>query len=472
MRLTRRQILGAASAGALIAACGEPAPPPDERRTAAPEPEPVDGASPWALDPAAVAEDAARFPFGVHAGAMTHAGVRLSTVHDGALVLRVWRERPTGERLLAHERRVEPAGRALELDVPGLGAGWYQYAFFAEDGAFRSPIGRFRTAFAPGDLRPLTVVGLTCTQMRNRTFPAVEQSAALGADLFVHLGDLAYCDGAVTADEYRAKWREVFDEGSYKKAFARAGYYYTWDDHEFANNFDPTKLDPAQLATAKSVVHEILAIEADEQGRIWRSYRWGDTAEFFVLDCRTERDPSSRMGPDARYLSPEQFAWLEAALVASPCRFKIILNSVPMTNFPELWALGEPDRWSGYQAARARLLGHLERNRVTGVVFLSGDYHCSFIAKVEPTGWASRYLDIAVGPSGNGPNPAAVLADAGFTPREEVFPAATFMYGSSVWPATTALRFDPLNDELHARFVDAETNAVLFDAVLPIDLST
>lgn len=470
MRIRRRELLGLGAGLVVASACGSsPEEGPAERKLAAPEPEPADGAQPWALDPAALPEVAAIS--GVHAGAASATGAVLSMWGEAAQTLRVWRTRPSGERVLAVEQRVEPVDGVLRAAVEGLGAGWYAYAFFDVDDARRSPIGRFRTAFAPGDLRPLTVGGLTCTNLRHTPFDGLAAAADEPVDVFVHVGDFTYADGAVTKADYLEKYRATFSEGGYPKLFAQAGYYYTWDDHEFANDFDPTRLPAEQLAAAKAAAFDALVIPHDDQGRIWRSHRWGHTAEIFVLDCRTERVPSSRATDGAQYLSGEQRAWLERALVESPCRYKIILNSVPMARLPAgLWDIAVGDRWQGYEADRARLLAHLELNQVEGVVFVSGDFHCGFVAKVEPTGWASRYLDIAVGPTGNGPNPLAVLADAGHLPPEDVFPTSHFHFGTGVWPATTTLTFDPLNDDLRVRFLDArpETRGVvLYDGLLP-----
>jgi len=469
MRLTRRQVLIAAGAGAAVAACGTSEPPPRMRVLPTPEPEPIDAGTAWAIDPASITEDATRFPIGVHAGAMTATGVRLSAAHDGPLLARVWRTSAAGARFLVHEAMIEPVEGHLKASVSGLGAGWYEYGFFGDN--FRSPLGRFRTAFAQGDLRPLTIVPMTCTHIRHAPFTGVQMSGEIEADLYIHLGDLVYADDATNGEEYRREWRKTFAEGSYIQAFAKRGYYYTWDDHELANNIDPTMIEPARLAAAKGAAIEAMALETDAEGRIWRSYRWGNTAEIFVLDCRTERVPAGRETPAAQYISPAQFAWLESALLASPCKFKIIMNSVPVARMTMLWDYGTPDRWQGYEAQRARLLTFLETNQLRGVVFLSGDYHCGYVAKVEPTGWASQYLDIAVGPTGNGPNPAAVLADNDFLPREDVFPAASYLYGSGIWPATTQLTLDPLNDELYVKFVDArpETKgAILYEATLTV----
>ena len=71
--------------------------------------------------------------------------------------------------------------------------------------------------------------------------------------------------------------------------------------------------------------------------RIWRSFRWGHSAEVFVLDCRGERRPSTRSVNPTResvYISRAQMDWLKAGLRASPAVFKFIVNSVPIYGRP------------------------------------------------------------------------------------------------------------------------------------------
>ena len=198
---------------------------------APPEPEPDDGATLRALAPARVPEDLTRFPRGVQAGMMTSVSALLHThvTTPGALRLRVWRDSgdPTTIKLV-HEREldVREPGPVKEV-VRGLGPGHYRFAYFTVDDAARSVVGHFRTAFAEGDLRPLTVAGLACTSMASRPFAALARTATLQADVLVHVGDLAYCDGAVTLDEYRERWRDTLEDADARAAYASAGLYAT-----------------------------------------------------------------------------------------------------------------------------------------------------------------------------------------------------------------------------------------------------
>lgn len=470
--LTRRELLGASAVAlgaAALPSCGDEEYP---RRSPLPEPEPNDGAQVVALDPSAIPEDRAHFPIGVQAGALQPNSAVLLAASTGPEVhrLRIWRDAEPGQVKLVKDVEVTPSEGFLRQKVNGLGPGRYRYAYFDQSDTKRSVIGSFRTAFSQDDLRPLTVGGLVCTHQRNRPFRALELTAADPPDVLCHLGDMSYNDEAQTLDEYRALWRDQLSQPEYVATYAAAGLYATWDDHELDNNFSPETIDPARFEAGRQAYLETVAVETGLGGRIWRSYRWGRSVEFFVLDCRGERVPSTRSTPEAQYVSRAQLEWFKAGLVNSPCRYKVVLNSVPLTRFPSLWGPGIADRWEGYAAQRAELIDHLATHQPEGVIFLTGDFHCGFISRIEPEGPASRYLEIAVGPTGNGPNPIAILAESGAVPRGDVFPEGQFLYGSGVVAATTTLTLDPLNEEVRVRFVDARTSTkgqVLYDALLP-----
>jgi len=473
MRLGRRRFLGLSGAGLALTlgspltACGP------TRRSALPEPAPQDGATPSAFDPSRFTEDVLLFARGVQAGAMSATSAVLWTYArtPSSLTLHVYRRDSAGAVLMVFEVAAPLVDGFAKITASGLGPGWYEYVFTTDDGR-RSPVGRFRTAHGSDDQRPLKIGALVCTKLEHAPFDAVRMTLDESPDVLCHLGDFVYADGSVSLQDYRNIWQQTFDEGNYRDHLGRAGLYYTWDDHEFMNNLDPVVLaaeHPEQLAAAKQAALESIATDQTPE-RIWGSHRWGKTAEFFVVDSRSERIPSTRDGPQATYLSEAQLSWLSEGLVASPAHFKVVLSSVPFARLGNLWAAGGGDRWQGYEAQRQRLLDRLIEAKVENVLFLSGDFHCGLIMRVEPEGPARRFWEVTVGPTGNGPNPIASLADAGYLPREDIYPSRQFAYGSAVWPAVTTIDLDPLNDEVRVRFIDARAatrGTVLFDGLLP-----
>jgi alkaline phosphatase D len=433
----------------------------------------IDGGQPVAFAPENIAIDAAVFHLGVQAGSMDQEGGRfwthLAAAAPAPLHLLVWRESKTeGEVILVHDLAVTPDDDGyVNLVVQGLAPSTvYFYGFFvaaAGGGALsfaaRSTIGRTKTAWADGWLVPVVLGATTCTAPQNAPFTALSRLAEQEIDAFVHLGDMVYADGSRTRADYRRHWHRAIGDPGYQDLLPRQGGYYVWDDHEFDNNLNPETADPDMVQAAKDEFFATLPMGKNSEDGLWQSFVWGDTLELILLDCRTERLPSTRTADNATYISDAQMAWAKDRLKNSPCHFKVLLNSVPMTRMPELWIL-EGDRWQGYEAQRTELLTFLEAEGVQNVWFLSGDFHIGFVARVEPAGYGRNVFECAVGPGGNLGNPLGFLArQDGY--REQVFPSSQFFYGDGVLAATT-LAFDPIHDRVRVRYIGLD-GEVLFD---------
>jgi len=473
---TRRQVLqdGAVLAALPLLARCTPSPTDPTPTDAGPPVRPttnpdVDGARDVAFNPSAAPQDTLNFPLPVQAGAAEATAVTFwcYVANGSPVTLRVWRpSTTTGNAMVAHEETLSPVEGYVKLRVTTLAPDTlYSYGFFTALDAARSGLGQVRTAWPPGYRWPLTLAATTCTNWRYRPYTALERTAQEDVDLLCHLGDMTYCDGAMTQNQYRALWRENLADPGYQALLPKAGSCIVWDDHEFTNDFNPERLDQGVMAAARAAFFETTPMEPGPQGQLWRSFRWGDTAEVILLDCRTERLPSTLATPPAQYMSTAQMAFLKQTLQESPCHFKVILNSVPMTNFPDTFWANSNDRWEGYTAAREEILTFLEQNNLDNVWFLSGDFHLGFVARLETSGFRRQLFDVAVGPGGNQGNPLPGLAMGSAELAEEIFPADQFLY----WRgniAMTLLTFDPLRDEVRIRFVDAATNETLFDQVV------
>jgi alkaline phosphatase D len=440
----------------------------------------LDGGQRAVLDVAAIPVDEATFPLGVQAGGMrgraftawTRVPTPLSTT---SLRLRVWRDVPAdaapaaqpGELVLVQDVVVTPGDEGtVKVVVDGLAPStWYRYAFFVDGDIGRSVIGRVRTAWAEDWLWPVTIGATACTSPSLAPFTTLQRMAELPIDAFVHTGDMVYADGSRTADEYRGHWERALADPGYRALLVQQGGYFAWDDHEFDNNVNPEEMPATQLQTAAAAFFAHTPMTPNGDGGLWQSYVWGRTLELIVLDCRTERRPSTRATERPVYVGEAQMAWLKDRLKNSPCRFKVVVNSVPMTRMPELWP--PPDRWQGYAAQRAEVLTFLQDEGIEDVWFLAGDFHVGFVGRVEPTGPLRRTWEVAVGPGGNLGNPLGFLATQDDL-REQVFPADQFVYGRGELAATT-VTFDPLRGEVRVRFVDVD-GGTLFDRV--IDRST
>ncbi len=373
------------------------------------------GGSEMTFDPLPVAESKAAFPVGIQAGDPTQNAVVLWTKHAGSapLVLRVYTPTTPGKALVFFDSVVTPDAQGyVHVDAGGLPSlTELSYVFLEQQGptgyAARSPIGRCVTAPAAGAKVKLRFGGTSCTKNDRAPFDALTRAGEQKLDFFILAGDTTYNDSATTLADYRGKWLGQIGEGTYQHALQSTAHYATWDDHEVDNDWNPETFPAARFAAARQAFFEHLAIRRDSvtPDRVWRKFSWGDTLEVFVLDARSERKPSTAAGPNAEYLSPAQLSWLTAGLKSSTAVFKIIVNSVPITNFPGLFDFAAMDRWEGYSAQRTKLLDFLIQNKIPGVLFVSGDFHLGASARVEPSGPWSPFREVLVGPGDYNGNP-------------------------------------------------------------------
>ncbi len=424
-----------------------------------------------AAPPPSPPEDPLRFPGGIQASDADATSVRLTA-------------KAASERLVAVVQGVGefdvtpgPADCFRSVDVQGLSPGTeYRYRFDSMDAdgsqAAASVTGRFRTlpdADAVAHV-PLVFGASACTHHRWAPWPSLPHASSAGLDLHLLLGDTVYADGATTLEAYRESWAFSYASDSYQSLRASTGIYATWDDHEVGNNWrhhpddDPpreegrnrqTLVGPTRFAAARQAFKEHAGLRDD---RIWRSVRWGATAEFFILDCRGERlwgDGDT----DRSYLGRDQMDWLKAGLTGSTAHWKFIVNSVPILSIPEINAvLG--DGWIGFPEDRTEILDHID-GKIPGVVWISGDYHTFVVGQVEPESdkYPGQY-DVLVGHGGSIANPV-VEAIAG-NDTEGRFLAADMRPGAVVFSASP-----PGGDDLLTIRYIGDDGDTLHEVLLP-----
>jgi alkaline phosphatase D len=247
----------------------------------------------------------------------------------------------------------------------------------------------------------------------------------------------------------REVWSANLGAQGYRDLLGSTAVIATWDDHEVENDWGSDPAEESVIEAGKAAFHEHTPTRSGAGAPLYRSLRWADTLEIFVLDARSGRDPET-----GAYLGNAQFDWFVEAIQSSTAVFKLILNSVPFANFSDLLgSVQVEDRWDGFPEARQAVLDALEG--IPNIYFISGDFHMGLVCHVESEGFGWEIYDILVGPGGQFPNPAAAF----------MAPNPQFPTGVS-FRNFTRMVANPRTETLTVEFIDEE-GVILESIVLP-----
>jgi alkaline phosphatase D len=390
------------------------------------------------------------FPVGLQSGDPNSDSIVLWSRYAGA--------EPVEMLLVAHDG-VEWIEVVRETVVPGDGGFIYElvdglaedtwHSFTFSDGEGTAGVGSFRTPPESG-LRTVTFGGVSCTKHSFEPFPALSAGANMGYAFTLLAGDQVYSYES-DLESKRDEWEYNLSSEGYRDLLASAPSIATWDDHEVANDWGIEDISEERIESGKEAFFDYMATRPRYGDNLYRSIRYSDTLEVFVLDVRSERDPDA-----GQYISPEQLDWVIEALAASTAVFKFVLTSVPFTDFePLLGDVAATDRWQGYPEQRSQLVDAAASH--DNVYFLSGDFHLGFISRVDPSEGAGFELyDVLMGPGGNSANPMGDL----FVESDQ------FLLGVSA-RNTTRFTADPLTETLLVEYV-GEDGTILDSMELPV----
>jgi hypothetical protein len=200
----------------------------------------------------------------------------------------------------------------------------------------------------------------------------------------------------------------------HRKAFATSGFfeltstlptYMVIDDHEIADNWSRDLLVPGQpglAATARATAAQRLFFTARAS---FAAYQWAHGprnstslgfyyhfeeggCSFFVLDTRCQR---LRFEARPQICNPAQLDELKNWLLGleNDARPKFVISGSVLAPGLREADTGQPglsdlvaDNWQMAQRQRQELLDCIAQSRRRNVVFLSGDYHCSAVARL------------------------------------------------------------------------------------------
>ncbi|MFG3035717.1 alkaline phosphatase D family protein [Streptomyces sp. NPDC048330] len=310
----------------------------------------------------------------------------------------------------------------VEVDHLDAGRGFF-YRFRV--GAWTSPVGRTRTAPAPGAHNTaLTLAAVSCQAYHDGYFTAYRHLAAEDVDVVFHLGDYlyeyavnatggarAYTDRVLPAlfdretlslEDYRLRYALYKSDPDLRAAHAAHPFVVTWDDHETENNYagdtPENGVPPEEFLLRRAAAyrayweHQPLRAPQRPVGpdmRLYRRLRFGRLAQFDILDTRQYRSDQA-YGDGWRVPGPEsenpartmtgatQERWLLDGWRSSGARWNVLPQQVVLSQRRDRATADfklSMDSWDGYPAARQRILAGARAAGVENLMVLTGDVH-------------------------------------------------------------------------------------------------
>ena len=345
-------------------------------------------------------------------------------------------------------------GFSIHVDVDGLEPDrWYFYRFTAMDAV--SAVGRMRTAPAAGAVTPLRLGVNSCQHYEQGLYTALQHMSREELDLVTHLGDYIYEYGPTpgrtrihdsteirTLEQYRHRYALYKSDGALQAAHARCPWVVTWDDHEVDNNYagfvgENVWESEEQMRDRRAAgyqawwEHQPVRVP---RARTWselsiiRSVEWGSLAKFWMLDSRQYRSdqvcgdifnakvPCENWADPARtMLGATQERWVTQGLQASRAHWQVLGNNTMLAGIDALTGpdVGvSMDSWSGYPAAKARLVNAIAQHARNRTVVLTGDNHANWVNDIRTDGpkgasVCTEFLGTSISSGGDGSDRAS-----------------------------------------------------------------
>ncbi len=314
----------------------------------------------------------------------------------------------------------------------------YYYRFKA--GANISPVGTFKTAYAPTDNATVTMAFAGDADWKWKPYPLLNSLNKENLDYFFFLGDLLYetldLAGTTAVEDlngYRFKYRENREPRPNSPSkmvpmldlYRLFGQYSVFDNHEtgaskadktappyneggaqtngqFVNKSDGFKARIQAYREYQPVREESLPSTGDNRTdqtfKFYHTIPWGANVELIILDDRTYRDVRLAKSDDPlaascsrTMLGAPQLKWFQDTLLGAKQRqatWKVVVISSPMQQLGTADQVGSDQdsgkSWSGgYNCERNKVLKFIDDNAIDNVVFLTTDNHYSIVNNLK-----------------------------------------------------------------------------------------
>lgn len=309
---------------------------------------------------------------------------------------------------------------------------WYRFHALGDTIA-----GRSRTAPAPGTLTSrLTFAFASCQRFEHGYYAAHRHLAAEDLNAVFFLGDYIYetlsararirSHGEViepeTLADYRRRYAIYKSDPDLQAAHAAHPWISIWDDHEVQDDYaaDQSKrdIDPTAFLRRRAAAYRawwehtptrlMAPAIGDSNLQIYRGFDYGALAQVSFLDTRQYRTVHACRKPNrggnqhipvsscAELSSPArtmlgttQETWLADQLRQAKARWTLIAQQTlvaPLYHGAASDPIVATDAWSGYPAARERLLDAIEKSGAANPILLGGDVHMHVAADLRRDG--------------------------------------------------------------------------------------
>jgi alkaline phosphatase D len=216
---------------------------------------------------------------------------------------------------------------------------------------------------------------------------------------------------AETLDEFRGCYRYNLLDRNVQEFSANVAQIWQWDDHEFTNNWSPSKDLTADARYKEKNIRTLLGRARQAfleyaplrriPDRIYRKIPYGPLLDVFVIDMRTYRGPNThnrQTAPSAEtvFLGKPQLDWLLKDLRASKATWKVIAADMPLglnvadgkdrEGRPQFEASSNGDNGPalGRELEIAGLLKAIKQHRIRNTVWLTADVHYTAAHYYDP----------------------------------------------------------------------------------------
>ncbi len=227
-----------------------------------------------------------------------------------------------------------------------------------------------------------------------------ETMAKSGAAFHVWMGDNWYTREVDFGSAWGLNYRASHDRAQkiIQPFMAAMPQYAIWDDHDYGPDNSGKSFYLKNESRELFKKYMLNPSFGEEERGIYTKVSYSDVDLFLTDDryFRSEDDmPDSVNGmpsKDKHFFGPAQMEWLKNALQYSSATFKIIVVGSQVLN-----PLSKVECMQQYSHEYNELINFIKTQKISGVLFFSGDRHHSEIIKIVPPDFYPLY-DVTISP--------------------------------------------------------------------------